>query len=65
MSIVQVNFNIFNQISLKILSEGPVDNKSSLVPAMARYWTQTGDKHFLEPMIPLIIDMCVSSGRMS
>ena len=42
------------QISLKFVSEGPIDNKAALVQVMA--WRQTGNKPLPEPMLAQFTD---------
>ena len=48
------NVRISNQISLKFVPIGPIDNSSALVKVMA--WRQTGDKPLHEPMLTQVID---------
>ena len=43
------NVSILIQISLKLVSKGAIDNKSSLVQVMA--WRRSGDKPLSEPMM--------------
>ena len=45
---------ILIQISLKFVSEGPIDNKAALVQVMA--WRQTGNKPLPEPMLAQFTD---------
>ena len=42
------------QISLKLASRGPIDNKPALVQVMV--WHQTGDKPLPEPMVAQFTD---------
>ena len=46
---LNTNFSILSQISLKFVSEIPVDDKSALIQVMA--WRLTGDKPLPEPMM--------------
>ena len=50
--------HIFNQISLKFLSNGPNDNKSALVQVMAWHWT--GNKPLPEPVMTHFTEAYVS-----
>ena len=47
-------FGILIHISLKLVSKGPIDNKSALVQVMA--WRRIGDKPLSEPMLTEFID---------
>ena len=47
-------FCISIQISLKFIPRGPIDNKSAMVPVMAR--RRTGDKSLPEPMLTQFTD---------
>ena len=40
---------VLNQISLKFVPKGPIDNKSSLVQEMA--WCWAGNRPFPQPML--------------
>ena len=51
------NVKIPIQISLKIASRSPIDNKSALVRVMA--WRRTGDKPLPEPMTTQFADAYV------
>ena len=48
------NFLILNEISLKYVPYGPVDNMAALVQIMA--WRRTGDRPLSEPMLVCFID---------
>ena len=52
------NLMISIKISLKIVSRGPIDNKSLLVQVMAWHWT--GNKPLPEPMMNHINDAYMS-----
>ena len=43
------NFSILIEILLNFVFKGPIDNKSTLVQALA--WCRTGDKPLPEPMM--------------
>ena len=48
---------ILIQISLKLVSMGPIDNKPALVQVMV--WRRTGDKPLPGPMMAQFIDACM------
>ena len=51
------NLCILIQISLKFVSNGPIDNKAALVQVMA--WRRTDDKPLSEPMLTQLTDAYV------